>query len=373
MTLDRTHIYRPTITDDADLAHIQDVVDGINALKVNAADMNDGKFTSDTLTIKDDASVAADRSLVFKLTSSLSRIFKYKQSTGRMRLEDQDGALVGLEVADPTADTMAMTKGYYDANFGIKSFPMGNLSGLTLTNNGTDANNDIDIAVGSCKDDTDAMNIVLGSALTKRSDAAWAVGSGNGGMDTGTKPNSGTLHVWMIKRSDTGVVDALFSTSATSPTMPADYDYKRRIGAVRTNGSGNILGFVQYGDTFLYNTVPALDVDVTNQGTTAVTRTLSVPAGIVVKALLNVVFANGSAAQASVYIKSPDLTDTAPSSLATPLGTFITENNSATADYSGGTLEVYTNTSGQVTSRATTTGLILRIATRGWIDRRGKD
>lgn len=58
--------------------------------------------------------------------------------------------------------------------------------GLTLSNNGTDAVNDIDIAAGRCSQLSDAAPLVLASTLTKRLDAAWAVGSGNGGRDTGS-------------------------------------------------------------------------------------------------------------------------------------------------------------------------------------------
>jgi len=84
--------------------------------------------------------------------------------------------------------------------------------------------------------------MVLSSAITKRLDAAWAVGSGNGGLDTGTIANT-TYHVWLIQRSDTGVVDALFSTSLTSPTMPTNYDRKRRIGII-VRSAGAILPFL---------------------------------------------------------------------------------------------------------------------------------
>ena len=109
--------------------------------------------------------------------------------------------------------------------------PQNYITGLTLSNNATDATNDIDIAIGSARDSTNAADIVLASALVKRLDAAWAVGTNQGGLDTGSIAN-GTYHVWLIQRSDTGVEDVLFSTSATAPTMPANYDYKRRIGSI---------------------------------------------------------------------------------------------------------------------------------------------
>ena len=124
--------------------------------------------------------------------------------------------------------------------------PKGYLSGLAFANNGSDANNDVDIAVGLTRDSTDVLSITLSGALTKQLDAAWAVGTNQGGLDTGSKAVSTRYHIWLIYRSDTGVTDVLFSTSATAPTMPTNYDYKRRIGSFLTDASGNIIAFSKH-------------------------------------------------------------------------------------------------------------------------------
>lgn len=109
MTIDTTHQYRPTVSDDANLQHIQDAADNINNLKDNAVDTTTGNVNASSVIIDADATVNGDRSLIFKLTSSLSRILKYASGSGRMRLEDQAGSLVGLEVADATQTTQATT------------------------------------------------------------------------------------------------------------------------------------------------------------------------------------------------------------------------------------------------------------------------
>jgi hypothetical protein len=64
------------------------------------------------------------------------------------------------------------------------------VDGLILSNNVTDATNDIDIAAGvaTAYDGTYWRPFELTSAITKRLDAAWAVGTGNGGLDTGSSP-----------------------------------------------------------------------------------------------------------------------------------------------------------------------------------------
>lgn len=246
-------------------------------------------------------------------------------------------------------------------------YPRGHLAGLALSNNGSDATNDIDIAVGSARDGSDATGMVLTSALTKQLDAAWAVGTNQGGLDTGTIANT-TYHVWLIKRSDTGVVDALFSTSASAPTMPANYDYKRRIGSIIRSG-GAILAFDQFGDRFLLDT-PVLDISATSIGTSAVTRTLaSVPTGIVVIALLNVWVGNSTQAD-MVYLSALASADLAPSSSAAPLNNAY--GNAANVGNSG-RAEIPTNTSAQIRSRSNSANSQLLIATKGWIDRRGRD
>jgi hypothetical protein len=132
----------------------------------------------------------------------------------------------------------------------------GFIGGLNITNNGSDGDHDIDIAVGSARDYTDAVTMTQGTAgLTKRIDATWAVGDGNGGLDsTDTVGNNTGYGVYLIRRSDSGVVDVLISSDMTAAgsalTMPTNYDQKRLIGWVLTDGSANIYAFTQSGDYF---------------------------------------------------------------------------------------------------------------------------
>lgn len=153
----------------------------------------------------------------------------------------------------------------------------GYIFGLALSNNGSDTNNDIDIAIGRATDNTAFALMELTGALTKRLDANWAVGTNQGGLDTGSKASSTLYYVWLIQRPDTGVVDVLFSTSATSPTMPANYTIKRVIGAIFTDGSSNIRQFYQQGRWFYYKT-RVLDANATAMSNnTPITITATVP------------------------------------------------------------------------------------------------
>ncbi|MBY2932517.1 hypothetical protein [Rhizobium leguminosarum] len=121
------------------------------------------------------------------------------------------------------------------------SAPKGHINGLVLVNTPGpgDTTNDIDIAAGeAASDGTIPYLMVLASALTKRLDATWAVGTNQGGLDTGSVGNN-TYYVWEIQRSDNGVLDALLSLSSTAPTMPANYDRKRVIGQFARVGGVN--------------------------------------------------------------------------------------------------------------------------------------
>jgi hypothetical protein len=112
-------------------------------------------------------------------------------------------------------------------------------SGLAVTTNVADATNDVDIAVGVAAADVSPYNLMqLTSALTKRIDSNWVVGTNQGGLDTGAVANS-VYYVWLIQRSDTLVTDVLFSLSATAPTMPTSYDRKRLIGSLSRVSASN--------------------------------------------------------------------------------------------------------------------------------------
>jgi len=238
------------------------------------------------------------------------------------------------------------------------ALPRGYLSGLALANSAGDAEHDIDISPGACRDDTDAQDLALPAVLTKRMDAVWAAGTDSGGLDTGAAANGTWYHVYLI--SNGADVDALFSTSSDSPTMPDGYSYKRRLGAVRTDGTANILGFTQNGSEFIWD-VPALDESLPSGSTaSAVLVTLSVPTGLRVKAFCHV-----RAGDNAGYYSSPDSADLAPSSTIGPLS--VMESFGGTATGVGAAVAVWTDTSARIRRRLQGNSASY-IATLGWLD-----
>jgi hypothetical protein len=238
----------------------------------------------------------------------------------------------------------------------------GFLYGLTLSNNVTDANNDIDIASGSCRSIENDADIILASALTKRLDAVWAAGNNAGGLDTGAKANGTGYHAFAIRNPTSGAVDVIFSTSATNPSMPSGFTQKRRLGAFLTDDSGNIRPFVQVGGWFMLKTAINLSVTWGNLGGNSPSlKSAAVPTGV--KLMAKILAATTSSSAGYVAVTDPDLG--APT--LNQMAAYYQLANSL----SGMRVDVWTNASGQVYAghsgaNATTNNIFLQ----GWYDTR---
>ena len=223
--------------------------------------------------------------------------------------------------------------------------------GFTYANNGADAVNNLDLAVGGSMDATGVYWIAT-AALTKQSHVTWAVGNNAGALDTGVVGNN-DYYMWTIARSDTGVTDSLFSLSSTAPTMPANYDFKRLIGWFKRVG-GTIVAFHTYetegGGLELNWDVPTLDVNVANGLTTSRrTDAVKVPLNFSTIAHLNVAITDVSAI-ATTWVYCPDQTDAAPSQTVAPLSNSI---NYPTSGLWSAQMKVRTSAAGLIAARTT--------------------
>ena len=232
--------------------------------------------------------------------------------------------------------------------------------GCTLSNDGTTPNTVIDIDACATADDSANVLMIQTAAYTKTT-GSWAAGSGNGCLDTGSVGNSTWYYLFQIQRSDTNAADYLCSTSYSAPTMPASYNRKRYIGAIKTDGSAHILAFKQTGDEFVWGSV-IQDVAIFNLGTTSQLVTLaSVPGSHKVQAHVRAeIFATGNP---KLLLTSPDEADVA---IDTPQG-----QDSITAITSAGTpttLRLLTNASQQVRAIGSQASTSLWIITAGWRD-----
>jgi hypothetical protein len=198
--------------------------------------------------------------------------------------------------------------------------------GLTYANNGSDATNDIDIAVGGAMDTTNVNFMVLASALTKRLDAAWAVGTNQGGILSGAAADV-DYNIWLIKRTDTDVVDVGFETVANAtPTLPTNYTLYRKIGWFK-RVSATIVAFTVIetaggGIEMNWNS-PTLDVNLANTLTTSRrTDAVKVPLQFSVRAHIRAMVIDNSSGFLAI-VQNPGEAAAAPVGAAgTPLATF---------------------------------------------------
>ncbi|SKA37808.1 hypothetical protein SAMN02745126_05961 [Enhydrobacter aerosaccus] len=246
-------------------------------------------------------------------------------------------------------------------NNAIRSY----LAGLTLSTAGGSPT--FGIAAGCAADNTNISMMTLPAAFTKTT-AAWAAGSGNGAIDTGTIANNSWYHVYLIQRLDTGATDVAISTNASAPTLPAAYTLYRRIGAMLTDSSGRWVAFSQSGDEVLWLS-PPIDVSAAALGTTSTLYALSVPNGVVVNALTRVSVIG--AGNVSILIQSPAENVQAVSTQGA--GASLTVVNGSSGNGAAGHFIVRTNGLQQIRIVASTGGVQLSVVTDGWVDRRGRD
>lgn len=189
---------------------------------------------------------------------------------------------------------------------GLRSGPYsrGHLWGLTLSNNASDVTNDIDIAIGEARDETDAVTMTRAAALTKRLDANWAAGTNQGGRYSGAAIANGTYHVWLVSKAGGADVDVYLDPSAVPATVlahlqaetgGASYLYVRRIGSV-LRASNSIVLFTQIEDKFYYK-FPITDRNSTADQTSTL-LSLSVPDGLIITPIIRITatitFASGN-------------------------------------------------------------------------------
>lgn len=282
------------------------------------------------------AAIAGSTTQVFNVEAATADDHAVSRVFGDARYAALAGsASQAFSIASATLAAHALRAGQYGSQ----------ISGWTYSNNGTDPTNDIDIAAGSGLDSTRAY-FITGSALTKQSDVAWAVGTAAGMLDTGAVGDN-DYYLWVIARSDTGVVDYLSSLSSTAPTMPASYDYKRLIGWFKRVG-GTIVAFHTYeteggGLEFAWDN-PTQDVNLAATLTTSRrTDAIKVPLNFSVKANITVNCYDGTAAW-QIWVGCPDTTDAA----------VVGMMSGAAASVSGhmDTFEIRTSAAGLIASRS---------------------
>ena len=228
----------------------------------------------------------------------------------------------GLTMGSGAALTLAMDPESALDAVALRMLGSGVVWGLELSNNATDPDHDVDIAVGAAVDTTLAYGLALTSAFVKEIDAAWAAGTAAGGLFTGTVAASTWYHVFLIRKDSDGSLDAGFDASVTAANIPAGYTAYCRLGSVVTDASSNVVPFHQVKD-MVYWKSPALDLDQAISST-ATDYALDAanqgcPPDVSCEVWANIY----SSAAGLSYIRSPlsGFADLTPSNSAAPLAT----------------------------------------------------
>ena len=224
---------------------------------------------------------------------------------------------------------------------------------------GTDASHDIDFGVGSVLDSLGDQVLTRSSVLIKQIDATWVAGTNMGGLFSGTVANNTSYHAFLIKKDSDGSIDAGFDTSPIAANIPPGYTAFRRIGSFYTNGSANIVGFVQFGNKFFLNTFIS-DYDASVLIGSLTNLTLSIPDGIRLEAIIFAQISDNTTTATSWFLKSK---------VAGGEWEFMFDasaSNNTVANNND--LTIITDTSANIQQRATSGAARRVLRTRGWID-----
>lgn len=180
-------------------------------------------------TVNDTNSAAANRIALPHILSLLpgqTVIFKYDGATAVWRLYGQ-----------PPQLAVATT---------FKNLYAGNVAGPNGFTAPASPNSQYNLTADSLILENDAstmswrvLNVSVSADLTV---------SGAGGLDTGTVAAGTGYYFWVIGNPTAGgTISGLWSTSATSPTLPSGYKYGARLGWGVTNGSSQLQRVLQQG------------------------------------------------------------------------------------------------------------------------------
>lgn len=256
----------------------------------------------------------------------------------------------------------------WEAPAGGGAYPPGHIFGLTMSN-AADTLNDITIAAGSARSEDNTTDMVLAAAITKRLDAAWAVGTNQGGINTGAEAASTWYEVILIKRTDTNVVDVMFSTTANRATLPTNYTKSRRIGWIRNDAASAILQFTQVDD---YITLTTQVGDASAQVTdTAAAVTLTAPPSSIARFRAGLVHDGSGTAQTVTLVFSEIVEgNITPAVGSGRVSLVVAEFAAAEISSDGGHFELRVSSTSTIEHDASSTQATFDISTYGWIDHR---
>lgn len=145
-------------------------------------------------------------------------------------------------------------------------------SGLVIANNSVTPNTKIDISVSSITVTSGTAYVALNSVGAGTVNCATV---GADGLDDGTLAAATWYYLYVIY--DGTNIKRLASASASAPTLPSGYTYKRLVGVAVTDASAHFKVFVQQGLSFKYDEYQVVTSGTTAQNWAAVSCTAFIP------------------------------------------------------------------------------------------------
>lgn len=180
------------------------------------------------------------------------------------------------------------------------------ISGFVPTQ-AADSTHDLSFSSGMCRNsDNTAWCLPTWTTLIKQIDAAFAEGTNQGGMATGSVANSTAYYYNLIrKNSDETVFDICIDVSASHANTPSGWTFMRELHREFTDGSALLrpqtyLEISGGGIRSKLGTVLTGFTD-SNPGTNLVTKTLPVPPGTEVMGTLSLIDATPASATYMVF------------------------------------------------------------------------
>jgi hypothetical protein len=249
-------------------------------------------------------------------------------------------------------------------------------NGLLVSNNVSDATNDIDVAAGQIMDYTNTYRMNC-QAMTKRIDAAFSVGTGNGGLASADSLSNDTWYgVFEIHKSATSSTaansDVVFATTRAralaSTGVTGVFDICRLVGYVR-RGTATNLAFVNSRNGTSWWDVPISNV--TAESTAGATSTVTTPPSqvgilgyfIAIEDSDTSVAGFGSIRQVGQTIAAP----TAINCDAACEVTVIGSSSNPTSTTAKTTVYVKADTSSQIQHRESSAVISIDISAKGWV------
>ena len=238
---------------------------------------------------------------------------------------------------------------------------------ITISNNATDANNDIDFSAGNFQF-SDGSGQATYAGGTGQLDVLF--GTGNGMLATGSKAINSTYHLYMVSNLTTGVSKplAILGVAGTAPdptsVLPSGFTKFEDRGSILTDGSGNIRPFTQDKKYFTLTT-PVLSQSLTLTANTRGSYAITTPLGKRTNANILGTNVKNSSGNSQTWISDLNTTDIDPvliSGFETIKGnmTYVSDN------------EIWrkTNLTSQIGIRTnnSTSSTEIKIVTMGWED-----